>query len=636
MTGKTKRKVEGNRDALLALQRDMLVSIALGETAPEVITAFCRSVERLMSDVCCAVVGIDAEQGVTFVSAPSLPETLARAGHAKCMVDAVKRSPQGGKKSGDEVLHFSGDAQLSNFGAAATQHGFLAFSSWPITAQDGRVLGCFSFFFRERRGPSALEHAAAQECVGICAMAIENTEARTTLSNLAFFDALTGLGNRVTLKNRLGVVLQRASEARNYVALFHIDIRDFRAVNDLHGRAVGDKALLQVAQKLRALAWDCDLIIRMGGDEFLVVKTVASDPHSFQDFARVLSEGLRERFEVDNDVHVSIGVHIGVAKFPRDGLEQDELIANAESALHNAQETGAEYAVFDPNVRLAQRRRRAMEHDVGLAVERQQLSVVYQPQIDTKTSHVRAFEALVRWEHPEHGIISPADFIPLAETNGAIVGIGKFVLKQACTAAATWSDRLRVAVNVSPAQIVQRDFVEEVVRVLEETGLEADRLEIEVTESLFIQDSESASTVLRELKSLGISVALDDFGTGYSSLSTLRSFPFDRLKVDRSFVKDMLTSSDAAAIVNSVIGLGRALGLRVVAEGVERDEHVIMLRSSGCHEVQGYLFGKPLPPEEYSHLMKPSCPVRRRPGALNVTAPVLERSSDVDAGSKAL
>ncbi len=250
-----------------------------------------------------------------------------------------------------------------------------------------------------------------------------------------------------------------------------------------------------------------------------------------------------------------------------------------------------------------------MERDVGLAVERGELSVVFQPQADAKSGTIGAFEALLRWSHPVHGVVPPVQFIPIAETNGAIHAIGAYVLRQACQKAAQWSEKLRVAVNVSAAQIVRHDFVRLVADVLMETGLESERLELEVTESLFIQDLANASTTLRRLKRLGVSVAMDDFGTGYSSLSTLRAFPFDRIKVDRSFVADMVHNADAAAIVNSVIGLGRAMGLRVVAEGVETQEQVAMLRLIGCHELQGYLFGKPLAAESYAHIMKPTAVV---------------------------
>jgi predicted signal transduction protein with EAL and GGDEF domain len=346
----------------------------------------------------------------------------------------------------------------------------------------------------------------------------------------------------------------------------------------------------------------------MGGDEFLIVKTAVADEFDPEQCAQGLLSGLRGRYRLERGDDVSIDVRIGVANYPVDGQNQDELLERAETALHRAKSSGRSYAMFDTQMALDQRRRRTLERDIGLAVERGELLVVFQPLVDAKSGATGAFEALLRWNHPEHGVVSPAHFIPIAEANGAIHSIGAFVLREACLQAAHWGEKLRVTVNVSPAQIVRNDFVQLVTDVLLESGLAPGQLEIEVTESLFIQDSDTASTTLRRLKRLGLSVAIDDFGTGYSSLSTLRSFPFDRIKVDRSFVTDMVHNSDAAAIVNSVIGLGRAMGLRVVAEGVETQEQVAMLRLIGCHEMQGYLFGKPLPAESYEHVMKPVTP----------------------------
>ncbi len=393
------------------------------------------------------------------------------------------------------------------------------------------------------------------------------------------------------------------------VAIFHVDIAEFRAINDLHGSVIGDLVLVKVAQLLRSAASDCDLVVRMGGNEFLVVKTEAGDGHNPEVRASDLVSVLRGRHRLERGEEITLDVRIGVANFPADGKDGDELLERAETALRRAKRDGRGYETFDTQMDLEDRRRRSLERDVGLAVERGELSVVFQPQADAKSGTIGAFEALLRWSHPVHGVVPPVQFIPIAETNGAIHAIGAYVLRQACQKAAQWSEKLRVAVNVSAAQIVRHDFVRLVADVLMETGLESERLELEVTESLFIQDLANASTTLRRLKRLGVSVAMDDFGTGYSSLSTLRAFPFDRIKVDRSFVADMVHNADAAAIVNSVIGLGRAMGLRVVAEGVETQEQVAMLRLIGCHELQGYLFGKLLAAESYAHIMKPAAVV---------------------------
>lgn len=592
-------------EQLHALQQEILVGIALGDSLENVLTTFCLGVEALAPGVICSISGVDDER-LTFIAGPSVPDSYAR------QIAGIHIGPTVGScgtaiylRRAVEVRDIETDPLWTPYKSLALPFGLLGCWSCPIEAVDGRVLGAFAFYFREKRGVSLFERQIAGECVKFCAMAIENSEARTRLNNLAFFDPLTGLGNRVTLKNRLGIILQRASEMRRAVAVYHIDISEFRAINDLHGRVVGDMALVKVAQLLRSVALDCDLIVRMGGDEFIVVKTETSDDFDSEQFAEAIVSGLRGRYRIERGEEFMIDVRVGLANFPQDGGELDELLEHAEMALLRAKRSGGRFAMFEPQMEHERRQRRSLERDVGLAVERQELSLVFQPQVDAKTGSVTAFEVLLRWVHPDAGLISPDHFIPVAEANGAIHGMGEFVLREACREAAQWREKFRVAVNVSAAQIMRSDFVQLVTDVLSETGLEPHRLEIEVTESLFIQDLAAASSILRRLKRLGVSVAMDDFGTGYSSLSTLRAFPFDRIKVDRSFVSDMVNNSDAAAIVNSVIGLGRAMGLCVVAEGVESQEQLAMLRLIGCDEIQGYLFGKPLPAENYADITGP-------------------------------
>ncbi|MFT3733185.1 MAG: GGDEF domain-containing protein [Hyphomicrobium sp.] len=597
---------KGIRENLQTLQQELLVGIALGDSLANVLATFCLGVEEIAPDVVCSITGVDDDERLTFIAGPSLPEVYAKE------VNGIRIGADVGScgtaiflRRAIEVRDINTDPLWAPYKSLALPFGLKACWSYPIQSLDGRMLGAFALYFRTTRGASPLERLIAGECVKFCAIAIENSEARTRLNNLAFFDPLTGLGNRVTLKDRLGIILQRASDMHRGVSLYHVNLAEFRAINDLHGREVGDKALIKVAQLLRTLAADSDLIVRMGGDEFLVVKTAVIDEVDSEQLAREIVSGIHGRYNLERGEDVMLDVRVGVANFPEDGKAHDELLEHAETALRRAKRNGRGYAMFERQMELEQRRRRSLERDVGLAVERGELSVVFQPQVDAKSGAVRAFEALLRWNHPEHGLVSPAQFIPVAEANGAIHAIGNFILRRACEKAAQWDEKVRVAVNVSAAQIVRSDFEKLVAGVLAETGLEPERLEIEVTESLFIQDLSGASSILRRLKRLGVSVAMDDFGTGYSSLSTLRAFPFDRIKVDRSFVSDMVNNSDAAAIVNSVIGLGRAMGLRVVAEGVESHEQLAMLRLIGCDEIQGYLFGKPLPAESYAYLTNP-------------------------------
>ncbi|HET6388441.1 putative bifunctional diguanylate cyclase/phosphodiesterase [Hyphomicrobium sp.] len=586
----------------------MLVGIASGESLVNVMSLLCREVEALASEVICSVMGIDDEGRLSFIAGPSLPEEFAWVNGVPIGPNAASCGTAIFRKQAVEVQDIESDPLWEEYRNLALPHGLRACWSSPILAPDGRVLGAFAFYFRKSRGASDLERLIVDKCVNICALAIESTDARSKLNELAFFDPLTGLGNRATLRKRLALLLQHAEERGRPVGLFHIDLADFRAVNDLHGHAVGDIVLRKVSDRLRSLADEADLIVRMGGDEFLVARTFEAEGADYEQFAAEIVARLSGRYEMVSGERVTIDAVVGVSKFPGDGKDQDRLLAHAETARRRVKRNGCGYAIFESGMQLEQHRLRVLQRDVGLAVDKGELSVVFQPQIDVKTGSVGGFEALLRWNHPEHGPVSPADFIPAAEASGAILKMGAFVLREACREAAKWKAKLRVAVNVSAAQIVESDLAKLVKDVLSETGLEAERLEVEVTESLFIQDMATAKMTLREIKDLGVSVAIDDFGTGFSSLSTLRAFPFDRLKVDRSFVSDMVKNSDAAAIVNSVIGLGRAMGLRVVAEGVECDEQVAMLKLLRCHEVQGYLFGKPLPIEAYAHLTGPKSP----------------------------
>ncbi len=422
------------------------------------------------------------------------------------------------------------------------------------------------------------------------------------LNQLAFCDPLTALNTRAALKVPLARILEQADKNQDVVGILYVDIDKFRTVNDLHGQAIGDVVISRVANRLRSIAADADLIVRMGGDEFLIVKTGASEPSEFEAKGHSLVEGLGGPFVLENGKTIVVSASVGIARFPADGSDQEELIAAAETALHRAKKVGNSFVIFDPEMQAAEHRRRRLEHDIGLAVDQGELTVVFQPQAEARSCDISGFEALVRWHHPELGNVSPTEFIPAAEASEAIFAIGAFVLREACKEAATWAVPLRIAVNVSPAQIVRGDFTQILRDTLAQTGLSPKRLEVEVTESLFIQDLTSAAKNLSGVKKLGVSVAIDDFGTGYSSLGTLRAFPFDRIKIDRSFVFDMVGNSDAAAIVNSVLGLGRALGLTVVAEGVENEEQLNLLRLLGCDVIQGYLIGKPMLPEHYAHV----------------------------------
>jgi diguanylate cyclase (GGDEF)-like protein len=424
-------------------------------------------------------------------------------------------------------------------------------------------------------------------------------EPSSRLSELAIYDPLTGLQNRSALKELFTRALGQAIGQCRSVGVLYIDLNDFRAVNKLHGQAVGDVVISRMANRLRSVCEEANTIVRMDGDEFLIVSE-AVGPDALERTAQIVVKAIREPYVLESGKTVRLSGSCGTAVFPEHGESYEELIAAAELALQRAKKIGADVVAFDPEMLKSERKRLTFEHNIGIALDRGEISIVFQPQAYTDSGDICGFETLARWNHPEFGSVSPADFIPAAEASGAICAIGAFVLREACKEAASWPFPLSVAVNVSPAQIETCDFLTVVKNALAETGLEPRRLELEVTESLFINNMAYAAQVLAGVKELGVSVSLDDFGTGYSSLATLRAFPFDRIKIDRSFVFDMVRNADAAAIVNSVLGLGRAMRLTVIAEGVESEEQRNILRILGCQCIQGYLIGKPMPAKHYT------------------------------------
>jgi diguanylate cyclase (GGDEF)-like protein len=598
------REVRLVRDRLEEIKHEVLVAVASGVPLPDVMKLLCLRVEAAAPRVVASVLRVDDEGRLRSLAAPSLPDSYTQA------VDGVPIGPSMGSCGTAaylgvpvEVADIRTDPLWAGFKDHALAIGLKACWSSPIKAHSGRVVGTFAFYARTARKATEFEKKVVQGCVHLCAIAIESWQANARIHQLAYSDGLTGLGNRALVAERFGSILESAGASGKEVAVLYVDLNGFRSVNDLQGHKTGDKLLCYVAGKLRSAAPAADLIARLGGDEFLIIQTERERRDEFDELARRVSETLAGYALLEPGVEVRTAASIGGACYPRHGTNADVLMAHADTALCRVKRNGKPgYAFYTDEMDAERRARRELERDVSAAVAAGQLSVVYQPQADAHTGAIRGFEALLRWNHPVLGAVSPAQFIPAAEACGAIEDIGAFALREALSQAAKWPRGLRVAVNVSPAQIVRADFAQLVEKALSEAGVEPSRLEIEVTESLFIYDATTALDTLRRLKRLGVSVAIDDFGTGYSSLSTLRAFPFDRIKIDRSFVFDLVGNADAAAIVNSIMGLGRAMRRPIVAEGVETKAQLELLRLLGCNEVQGYLIGKPLPIETYSHI----------------------------------
>jgi diguanylate cyclase (GGDEF)-like protein len=420
---------------------------------------------------------------------------------------------------------------------------------------------------------------------------------------LADHDTLTGLHNRASFQRRAEEALVGAKRRGTTVAIMCLDLDHFKNVNDTLGHAAGDEFLKCVAKRLRACFRDMDTVARFGGDEFGIVFTDLKQPETATTLVSRLLEIVSHPMDFNGQQIVS-GVSIGVALSATDGDDADGLIKRADLALYRAKAEGrGTFRFFEEEMDARAQARRALEIDLRQAVIKNQLELHYQPQIDIFTDELVGFESLVRWRHPERGMISPLDFIPLAEETGIIGSIGEWVLHRACSDALAWPSSIKVAVNVSPAQFRTRNIAQLVAKVLADTGLKPNRLELEITESILLRDVDENLTTLRNLKSLGVRISMDDFGTGYSSLGSLRSFPFDKIKIDRSFVSDLERSQDAAAIVHAVLGLGHSLGVATCAEGVETQEQLAFLRGEGCTEVQGYYYSKPRPLGEIAEML---------------------------------
>jgi len=430
----------------------------------------------------------------------------------------------------------------------------------------------------------------------------EQRRSEVKIEYMAHHDALTDLANRVLLNQRLERALGQRIHREQMIAVHHLDLDQFKAVNDTFGHPAGDKLLKIVAERLRALVRDTDTIARMGGDEFVIVQTPITEPTDATSLAPRIIASISQPFEIDGHQAV-IGASVGIAVGPGDGLRPDRLLRNADLALYRAKGDGrGTFRFFEPAMDLQMQTRRIMERDLRKALPAGEFELYYQPVVNLKSSEISGFEALIRWNHPDKGIVSPATFIPLAEEIGFIVPIGEWVIRQACATAAQWPGDFHVAVNISAAQFRSPGLMQVIVGALATSGLHPTRLEIEITETVLLHNKEATLAVLHQLRALGIRIAMDDFGTGYSSLTYLQCFPFDKIKIDRSFVKDITESTGSLNIVRAVAALAHGMGMTATAEGVETKEQLDRIASEGCTEMQGFLFSKPLPAREIERL----------------------------------
>jgi diguanylate cyclase (GGDEF)-like protein len=420
---------------------------------------------------------------------------------------------------------------------------------------------------------------------------------------LAYHDSLTGLGNRLLFKEQLENALKDVWGTPKAVAVLFVDLDGFKDVNDTLGHSIGDKLLKSIAIRIRDILPENGCLARFGGDEFAVLQTSAEQPSAAIELAQQIIDVVG-RLSTIEGYDVTVSGSVGIAVESAGSMTAENFLKRADIAMYGAKAKGpGNYRMFDPQMEKDVQARTALEREIRTGIVQNQFRVFYQPLINLQTQKVTAFEALMRWEHPERGLVSPVEFIPLAEETGLIVRLGEWIMRQACTEAMGWPADISVSINLSAVQFARGDLVATVMNALASSGLPPDRLELEITESVLLDRADQNVRILDQLRELGVRIAMDDFGTGYSSIGYLRSFKFDKLKIDRSFVKDLLEDERSLAIVRAIVGLGSSFGITTTAEGVETEDQNRCLTNEGCTEVQGFLYSKPLPSTEISALL---------------------------------
>jgi diguanylate cyclase (GGDEF)-like protein len=494
----------------------------------------------------------------------------------------------------------------------ARRRGHIASCDWHSRG-GGRGSRWFWTEFRPERD-------AKGAVITVQALCQDITPPKPGTNPMARQDLLTGLANRAGLSEDLRKL---AADAESQIAAICIDLNNLNRINDIYGYEAGDEVLREVAHRLVQHSRDGDLIGRLDSDEFVFVQAGLDQPASALSLAEHLLQALAVPFILPDKAKERLTASIGIAFLPDHANTPDALLLRAAYALGQAKQSGRNsYTIYNAEMERDQRVRHRLEQDLRIALQKREFSLVYQPLFTAQSRGITGFEALLRWTSLEHGVVPPDVFIPIAERTGLMSEIGEWVIREACREAVRWIVPLRIAVNVSPAQIHRDGLADKIETILRETGLSPDRLEIEITETLLLKDTRSTIGTLQRIRDLGVQIAIDDFGTGYSSLATLRAFPFDKLKVDRSFIRDLGQTEDALAIVKAILGLSRGLHLPVVAEGVETETQAEILKSCGCDQLQGYLLGYPMPIENFVELVgtpAPMVPVAQRSDTASVT-----------------
>ena len=508
------------------------------------------------------------------------------------------------------VADMLNDPLLEDFRDVVAASPYRSCWSIPITSPTEKPLGVFTLYYDTTRTPGDGELRIGEAACHIAGIAIERKLSEERIRFMANHDALTGLPNRALLQDRLEQALRYAQRADHWVTVAFIDLDNFKIINDTLGHTAGDDLLKTVAGRMVSCLRSVDTVVRLGGDEFVVL--LVDQQKNAESIAATVSKiraAIGAPLEIGGQT-LRVSSSVGLANYPNDGKDADTLLANADAAMYRAKELGRDnYQFYTPELNAKVRGELLLQEALRGAVERREFVLLYQPQVDMLTGHVFAVEALIRWNHPTQGQIPPNHFIPIADQTGLIVPIGDWVLREACRQNKAWQEAglppIKVCVNVSARQFAEKNFVGRVVSALEQSGLEARYLELELTESLIMRDIGQAIGTMNELQRLGVQIAIDDFGTGYSSLSALKTFPVARLKIDKSFIKGLPSNVDDRAVTTAVISLGKKLNLRIVAEGVENDDQIAFLRKNKCDELQGFHFSRPIPADQIgTYLLK--------------------------------
>jgi len=568
----------------------------------EVLDTLLRLVEAECPGIKATVLLFDEEGGrLHSCAAPSMPQAWIDAiegipvgeGVGSCGTAAHRREPV-------LVSDVETDPLWKDYRDLIRPFGLRACWSWPIMSADGAILGTSAMYCATARDPTALETRLAAFTIHVAGIAIQRKQAEDRIRFLAQNDALTGLPNRARLEPIIDHALRNAAQRKSEAAVVFIDIDSFKSVNDGLGHRAGDSVLQVIASRLRSILGPRETASRFSGDEFVVLLREAG-LDSGVTLARIaaLRAAVSAPIAID-DRTFHLTTSVGVAHYPRDGSTAEVLVANADAALYRAKEFGRDNVqLFTREMKVGSEGRLFRQEEMRRGLREEEFLLHYQPQVSLTTGHIEGVEALVRWRHPTLGLLSPGEFIPLAEQTGLIVKLGDWVLRSACRQARSWQlaglPAMTVSVNVSARQFRERDWVSHVAAALADSELDPQWLELELTESLIMQDPRKAVGTMQALRDLGVQIAIDDFGTGYSNLSSLNTFPISRLKIDRSFVQGLPEARGDSAITGAVISLGHQLGLTVIAEGVETTAQMDFLRNKGCDAVQGYYVGRPMP-----------------------------------------